>query len=507
MHRSSRALAAQVCGVLLVLGGATLLRPAAAETVVLTDGTRLVGSVKKASGGYDLTDGNGKTTFIPDARIARIELGGKAGSSSTRPAQPAPPTPPTTLPATLPATRPADPAGEGVRDPALESLRRSVENLDDLGAIVARYERFIRQQTGNPPVADAARADLTRWQQRREQGLIKHRGQWVTPYERDEQLRRTFERAAAARLLIKEGRIDEARAALAEMLSANPENPSALYLLAVLDYRAGEHGRAKAGLERVRERLPDHVPTLVNLAVVNVRQNRHPRALRFLEDAMRLAPGNREVLDNVAEALVMLPANIADDRATAQARELFGVQDAALRAEMERRGLYRWGSAWVERAQFEELQALEREIEAAVTQLKRQYADLEADIVAIDRKVEENVRFLERTRSNSTRIDTEGRIIQLPLPPVYFEVEREQQQLAAERIDKQQQMARLEQDAQQQRQRYPTPPYKGELAFIGEDGVPVVMPAEPAPATQPATQPATRSGDVMTTRPSDDEAQ
>ena len=101
------------------------------------------------------------------------------------------------------------------------------------------------------------------------------------------------------------------------------------------------------------------------------------------------------------------------------------------------------------------------------------------------RRHQVNERYMNRLQANSFYRDKDGKIIRIPLPPAYYEIAREQEQLLAEREELFRQMAGLEQAAAQEQGRFPTPPFKGRLEPIGEDGVPVQLPPGP-PATGPA---------------------
>src|SRR6476661_8844447 len=82
---------------------------ASADVLYLTDGTRLEGDVKRGPEGWNVTDASGKVTSVPSNKVKSIELKGAT-------------------------TRKAPDAVEQ----RLASLRRSVENLDELGEIVDR---------------------------------------------------------------------------------------------------------------------------------------------------------------------------------------------------------------------------------------------------------------------------------------------------------------------------------------------------------------------------------
>src|SRR4051812_16087110 len=106
------------------------------DTIVLKDGTRVEGDVKRTPEGWTITTADGKTRTVPAGGVKSIELGaGPKGSQQ---------------------------AAEG-----LASLRRSVDALSDIGQIIDRYQRFI-ENAKDPKVAADAQADLTGWREKRD---------------------------------------------------------------------------------------------------------------------------------------------------------------------------------------------------------------------------------------------------------------------------------------------------------------------------------------------------
>src|SRR5687768_1405622 len=101
---------------------------------------------------------------------------------------------------------------------------------------------------------------------------------------------------------------------------------------------------------------------------------------------MTAEPENRQLLDDLAGALELLPEKVGQSRQAEEVRQLFLSQDAALRQQMAERGLYRWGSTWVDRKQLDELEAMEQEIQQKVAELARQHDRLESEVASIELK-------------------------------------------------------------------------------------------------------------------------
>ena len=104
-----------------------------ADVLVLKDGTRLDGDVKKGDSGYVVTQANGTFQVIPFDIVKSLEL--RASDA------------------------PPDIAKEN-----LASLRRSVEHDDNLFRIIGRYKQFIAR-VGDESAAEQAKQDLAIWQQ------------------------------------------------------------------------------------------------------------------------------------------------------------------------------------------------------------------------------------------------------------------------------------------------------------------------------------------------------
>jgi hypothetical protein len=97
---------------------------------------------------------------------------------------------------------------------------------------------------------------------------------------------------------------------------------------------------------------------------------------------------------------------------------------------------------------------------------------------------------MDRIRRDNTGVDVDGRPVRRPLPDTYWDLDRENQQLKREIETAEVRQKQLRRDAAELEKREPNPPFRGALALIGEDGVPVIVPPPVQPATQPAsTQP------------------
>jgi tetratricopeptide (TPR) repeat protein len=262
--------------IILAVAGVTL-----ADSIVLKDGTRLEGTIKRTESGWQITAPDGTVTTVPFGNVKSIELGSRGTESN------------------------------GV---ALASLRRSVDALTDLDQIIERYERFIAN-SNDAGVTEEAKVDLATWQDRRAKGLVKQGSNWVTRAEAVRLIDQAVSGAATARDLLREGRVPEAESQIQQVLDLDPANAAALYLRGVMLYRQDKLSDARKAFESVNSAVQNHAPTLNNLAVILWRQNATGGALSSYDQAMQAQPVNKFILDNVAEAL----GGISEDQRKGQA--------------------------------------------------------------------------------------------------------------------------------------------------------------------------------------------
>lgn len=450
----------------IALAAGLLAGPVWADMVHLKDGRTLEGAVRRHEAVFIVTDPSGRQTTVPVDEVARIEK--------------------TTVRSS------ADLATSG-----LLSLRRAVENSDDVRGAIERYARFIEQYRGQPAVADAEK-DLAVWQDRLARGLVRVGDRWMTADEHKARVERTAGRLGEAIDLLKQSRLREADAVIGAVMDADPHNAGALYLRGLILYRQDQIPAARRVYEQLREQLPEHAATLNNLGVVLWRQNQHLTALGVYDLALAAQPRNKQIIDNVAEALNALPADRRDAPIAKRLSQRFADQNEAMSREMAASGWFRWGAAWVRGPQLEELKRAEAEIKAKLDALAEQYDQTEAAIRRIDQEVNENERLLVQIEADRRYIDARGRIITLMLPKSYYAVEDNIRKLKLERQELVLKLDQMRQRAKLIQQQMPVPKFTGLQQMIGPEGIPqhaVETPppvpgvADPRPISPPATAP------------------
>ncbi len=436
MRRLARILIPWLCIVT-----AAILR---ADTITLKDGSSVEGDLKRDAdtGGWIITTADGKVRNIPNDAVKSVQLG--AATSSTSPAA----------------------AAE-----SLASLRRSVEAVADLSQIISRYERFISLNSDPQSIA-AARADLAEWQKRKDAGLVKHGNQWVTPSQVQQLETEATVLALQARDLIRQNRTKEADAAVQQALAIDPPNASAHYLQGVILFRQDKIADARKAFDAANTAAPNHPPTLNNIAVILWRQNQPQGALKYYDFAMQAAGANEYILNNVAEALGTLPEDQKRGTPVPAALRRFTELDLILQQKMAQQGMYRWGGGWVDQKQLDDLKAAEKEIRQKLEALQADFEQTKQRIVQIDQEISRNESSMDDLRARSVWRDASGRYVTMPLPTVYYDLERQNQQLRAEQDSLQSKASSMPEQARRLQQQVPVPKFTGVQQIVGVEGMP-----------------------------------
>ncbi len=411
---------------------------AAGDVLVLDDGTRLSGDVERTARGYKVTAVDGEVTIVKAKRVTRIILG-RDNDDEAKPAD-------------------ASPAER------FDALRRQAETRNDLDAIIADFEAFVRE-TKDRDVAARAEVELAVWRGRRDRGEIRSGGVWVDP-------------AAQA------DRYDAARRAIMQALQANtPAAAEALlndpltadagnYLLGVQALLVDDAPTARRRFQAVRRTLPNHAPTLNNLAAIEANLGRPKFAVWFVSEALKAAPGATDVLDNAAELLHMLPRG-EDVPHADRLHRLFAAQEPSAILRQGERGLLRWGSQWVEADEHARLDTIRRSIQADVDLLRADYDRHAREVRSIETTITSNEAYMRQLDRGRWYFNSAGVLVQGPLPRSFYLYQSRNAGLRAERQDLLQKMNELDRRAREEWKRLPRPLFLGRLKPIGSEGVPV----------------------------------
>jgi Flp pilus assembly protein TadD len=428
-----------------------------ADSIVLTDGSRIEGTVRKTETGYEITLADGTRRQYRNDQVRSVAI-----------------------------TADAKPTEQQARD-RLASLRRSVEFDTDLARVIDRYENFIQMNAGTAAL-DEAKKDLAVWKDRLAKGMVKVGKQWVTPAERLVIHEASLKTIDDIRTLTQAGKLPEAQRLLRAALDEDPTNPSYLYLSGVSLARRGAWGEAQKAFNEVAAQIGDHPPTLSNRAMIATQTKRFPVALQLMEQALALEPNNPMLVDNAAELLQMIPEAQRKGSPYEKLMQRFVEQDSLLQQTFGAKGLYRWGSGWVPREKLDEVKQAREAFEKEKRELQRKFDDAESEVKQKQDAIRQNERTMDRIKRDNVGFDVDGRPIRRPLPDSYWELDRENQQLRRDIEAAEQLQRKLRGEAVDLEKREPSPPFRGAMMLIGEDGVPVVVPP-PVPTTAPSTAP------------------
>jgi tetratricopeptide (TPR) repeat protein len=457
------ALFAGICSSFLMIG-------ASGEVLLLKDGSKLEGTVTRTADGYEVKDTAGKVVHIDAGDVQSIQIGSSRA------------------------------VGAVEIESRLVSLRHSVENLADLGIIIEDYRHFIDEYK-DTPVAAEAQHDLAVWQQCRDEHLVKLGPRWVTQQERDQIRQQSAVQMTLARDLVNMAKPRDADALIQQVLVTDPGNPAASFLEGLLQFERQDMPSARKNFEAVLVTMNNHAATLNNLAIILWRQNQAIAAVNSYTQAMLAEPQSQTILDNVAEVLHLLPANLRQNPAAKRAAQIFAQQDAELQKQMVMLGLHRWGAVWVDAATFDQLQAVQKEVDDAVGKLSSQMDDLRQQISHLDTEIQQNQQEIYNIQRSSYTTDSKGHIIYFNTTGQTSAIQTSIDGLQRNKSDDQTKLASLQRDIEKEQSKIRTPKYTSIQKMIGIEQTPGLAPmknppAVPAPTAIPmpagvATQPAT----------------
>jgi hypothetical protein len=171
---------------------------------------------------------------------------------------------------------------------------------------------------------------------------------------------------------------------------------------------------------------------------------------------------------------------LSDDQRKAQIAQkvykLWAEQDAQLQQQMAPLGWYRWGSSWVDKAQYEKLQVAEKEVKDKIAKMEQDFADAEAKVETIDAQIKQNNDAMRYMSQQRVSYDASGRMQLYPLPAQYWDYDRANRRLEVQRKEAVALLDALRAKAQVVRQQLPVPKFTGAQVLIGVEGTPAVAP-------------------------------
>jgi tetratricopeptide (TPR) repeat protein len=445
---------------LLVLAVLAVPCVASADVIRLKDGSSLEGDIHRNPDGYTITQASGVVVNVPQDRVAGIDVKPTTGAD----------------------------AAMG----RFQSLRRAADNIADIKQILERYRSFIEQNPGTPAAASAQK-EITLWQDRLDKGMVKVGDKWMSADDRDALRGKSTDTAIMLHDLMKAGKLKEAGTLLDRALQIDPQNISLLYLHGVLTYQQELIPASRKAFEAVIATAQDHAPTLNNLGVILWRQKAMTAALGYYDRALLAAPANREILDNIAEALNALPKEQRDTLVVKKIVRHFKEQDDVLQKKMAGKGLYRWGADWVTEKELKKLQDQEKAIKDQIKQMELDFTSVQQRIAALDQQIGAITNEMQLLDSQTYAVNGAGQPVRLPYPPLYFTLGQQLAGLRTERAQRVDDLDRLRKNAKATQAQLPTPKYTGIQKIIDADGLPLpagaVLPPPPAAPQPPAAAP------------------
>jgi len=441
---------------LVILLPLILASVASADIVTLTNGTVVEGTINRTAEGYLVTSANGTETLVPFDQVAGFKATGGA------------PTP-------------------AMGESSLNSLRRATANMDDLRQIINRYQAFIAQNAGSPAAADAGK-DLAQWQERRDKKMVKAGVNWVTPEQFEKLKALTSQTSAKVAPMISAGRLKEASTEIDRALAISPTDADLQYLKGLIAYKQAQLPIARNAFQAAAQSAPDHGPSHNNAGVTLAKTHSAMPSLAEFEKAMEALPNDQTILDNVAEVLHALPVANQNSAITKHVVELFTAQDAVLQKKMAESGLHRWGSKWLGQTDYAAIQQQVKEQKDKLESIKKQFDDINLRLIQIQKQITDDQVLMQQMTTNNFMQDARGNMVQLPPPPRYYDLQRDQVALASEHDQKINEQTALKRTYQHAASHVIEGTYTGTLTIFEADSMPS---APPRAATQPSAPAAT----------------
>ncbi len=351
-----RTLSQCLAAAVLALAALPALR---ADLIELSDGRKFSGNLSRSGDVITIRTDDGKTITARPAEIAKVTL-----TSNTTPEEAA--------------------AAEWTRIGPL------VKSADDIQAVMALYQNFLAKfpQAKQAPDAQAA---LSSFQTLAKSDPVKFRGHWIARSQIDVLVKQWTDAAKPALALYKAGRLKETLDALKAPLADDAQNPDALTLAGLAAYRLNTLPLARTHFTALAAADPASLLAENNLAVISFQQKQNGEGLSHYAKALQINAYNRQVLDNIAEALNAYLAASGDKSGLSYRAllKLYEPAEAAMEQQMAKLGLQRWGSTWVTKDRAAELAKYADSLKDRLTEIDAQYRQARDTLAALDTQIKQ----------------------------------------------------------------------------------------------------------------------
>jgi tetratricopeptide (TPR) repeat protein len=346
---------------------------AAADVIELQDGRKFSGTMSRRGDKVVIVTSDGATVETTSAAVLRV-----------------------TLSNTL--------SREELADTEWRRIAAQVKRTDNLRTVITLHEGFLRLYP-EVKLAEQVKTDLAKYQQMAQQGATKLRGEWVLLADADAVKRQWEQEAAAATAFYKLGQMKEALEAVKLGLATDGKNPDLLTVGGLAAFRLNNLLQATIYFTALAAADPGSVLAENNLAVIAFQDKQQQmKGIMHYTKALQIAPDNRQLLDNIAEAL----HGFTDDRTVATYKALARQHEQAearVAGAMKKDGWSRWGSTWVTEEQLALLMRRLTVIKDQMAALDAQYRSAKAMLANLEGQIataQANVVYYENEATNST---------------------------------------------------------------------------------------------------------
>ena len=175
----------------------------------------------------------------------------------------------------------------------------------------------------------------------------------------------------------------------ARRLADDPQNPDALTLAGLAAYRMNTIPLARTNFTALAAADSTSLLAENNLGVISFQQKQNGEGLSHYVKALQINSENRQVLDNIAEAMNTYLAAGGDKNGLSY-RSLMKVFDPAetkMEQVMAKLGLQRWGSTWVTKERANRSLAAHADVKDNLAKIDAQYKQAHDSLVALDNQV------------------------------------------------------------------------------------------------------------------------
>lgn len=373
---------------------------------------------------------------------------------------------------------------------AYRAAERAVDAAESPAEALATWRKYRDDCSQDDPLAAEADKQIARWAEALKQGKVLWAGKAVTRAERDRAKHEALEHVGRAATALRSGDTRQALSAARSALRLWPDHAGAQFIAALALHRDRQPGEAARRYRKVLDLHPHHVPTLNNLSVLEMTRGQLRSGVPLVMRALELAPDVAAINNNGYRVLLEL-----------ERRDMQGfggriawLRDAALRFEsaMQRQGLRRWGTRWIEQERYEEYQQKNQAIDAQLAALIKELEDVEKELTVLLARVAELEELRRRAPSEwdvANGVDTDGD----GNPDLFYPRDA----LTKERIDlelaqNKARIAVLETDrvrkvtaARKLKSQRIEPPTDGAYVLLEDPGAELLGDVSPAPAREP----------------------